>query len=434
MQNLLSFRAAGVGTVLFASCLVFAPGARASQPPPNQQTKQTLFVDDDKKECPWAQYTDLRAAAVAALPGATILVCPGTYPGPIVVTRQLTFIAFTRGVAGGGDERDFDENNGGARRRDADDPSREAIVLAGPAGDGFTLVADTAGTVITGFVISGSAQPVFDAGINIKDPSGTGYQILDNLITGNNVGMYFHSIGGKQSRIEGNAFVGNNAGGFPTPNTGTAIFTQGFQINDTEIKHNYFEGHQDSALNLGDGSQHGLVINANKSVNDSTFLVLGRASGSVVSDNRIEGSSTSGLYFFGQNFGVLVAGNELQAGPGNLSSGIRLTGPYFGAAGPNGQMSIARNHVRNFGYGIRGSNVEDSVFDHNMVRDNSVDGIQMSPLTFIPATGNTLADNDARDDAVYDCEDQSMGLGTAGTANFWRDDQGEKANPPGICH
>ncbi len=433
MHNLIFFRAARVGTsLLVAGWLLFASGARADHPSLEGRTEgQTLIVDDDKKECPEAQYTDLRVAALAALPGATILVCPGLYPGPVLVTRPLTFIAVNRADAGEG-QREGSHRH--ARRRSPTDSSREAIVQAGPLGDGFTLVANSAGTVIQGFVITGGAQPVFDAGIDVKDPSGTGYQILDNLITGNNVGMYFHSIGGAQSRISGNAFVANNAGGFPSPNTGTAIYTQGLPINDTLIEDNYFEGHTDSALNLGDGSAHGLVVNRNLSVKDSTLLVLGRATGSVVSDNRSEETLQSALYFFGQNSGVLVVGNDLEASAGNSSSGIRLTGPFFGAVGPNIQMSIARNRARNFAYGIRGSNVFDSDFDHNQVRDNSVDGIQMSPAPYTPSAGNTLTDNHARDDAVFDCEDQSKSPGTAGTANFWVDDRGETADPPGICH
>ncbi len=428
MHDLLSFRAAGVGTLLLAGWLLLAGGARAS---PSSLEGQTLIVDDDRKECPEAQFTDLRLAALAAPPGATLLVCPGLYPGPVLVTRQLAFIAVTRADAGEG-QREGSRRD--ARRRSATDSSREAIVHAGPLGDGFNLAANSAGTIIDGLVITGGAQPVFNAGINVTDPSGTGYQILNNLITGNNVGMYFHSIGGTPSRIQRNAFVANNAGGFPSPNTGTAIFTQGLVINDTEIEDNSFSGHLDSALNLGDGSQHGLVINQNTSANDATFLVLGRATGSVVSDNRTEGTAQSALYFFGQNAGVLVVGNDLEAGPGSSFSGIRLTGPYFGAVGPNLQMSITHNRARNFGYGIRGSNVLDSDFNDNDVRDNSVDGIQMSPAAYAPATGNTLTDNQAHHDAVFDCEDQSKGPGTSGTANFWINDHGETANPPGICH
>jgi len=34
---------------------------------------------------------------------------------------------------------------------------------------------------------------------------------------------------------------------------------------------------------------------------------------------------------------------------------------------------------------------------------------------------------------MFDCEDDSTGGGTAGTANFWIKDFGQTESPPGIC-
>ncbi|HEY7926761.1 MAG TPA: right-handed parallel beta-helix repeat-containing protein [Candidatus Dormibacteraeota bacterium] len=382
------------------------------------QAHPTVVVDDDKRQCPQAQFTDLRLAAVAAPAGATILVCPGTYPGPVMVTKQLTFIA---------------KNGGQGAGRDPQDSDQQAIVVAGTNGDGFTLSSNSSATTIDGFVVTGGAQPIFDAGIDVTDPSGNGYRIVDNLITKNNVGMYFHSPGGAHSRIEHNAFIDNNEGGFPSPNTGTAIFTQLQSVNDTTIANNFFSGHTDSALNLGDGSQHGLTVAENVSYKDSTFLVLGRATGSVVSSNLIVGTipMNSAIYLFGQNSGVRVTGNYIQSGPGNVgASGIRLTGPFFGAVGPNTNMTITNNDISNFDYGIRGSNVDHSWFSANNTHDNGVDGIQMT----ITAVTNTLRANHADDNGTWDCEDQSTDAGTAGTANTWTNNSGDTSNPSGICH
>ena len=36
-----------------------------------------LIVDDDKVQCPNAQFTSISAAVAAAAPGGTIRVCPG---------------------------------------------------------------------------------------------------------------------------------------------------------------------------------------------------------------------------------------------------------------------------------------------------------------------------------------------------------------------
>jgi hypothetical protein len=60
---------AGAAVLLALGALVAAPAAQAA----------TLSVDEDKMDCPSAQYTSIQAAIAAAQPGDTIAVCPGTY-------------------------------------------------------------------------------------------------------------------------------------------------------------------------------------------------------------------------------------------------------------------------------------------------------------------------------------------------------------------
>jgi len=49
-----------------------------------------LLVDNDQVQCPNAQFTSIQAAVIAAPPGATILVCPGTYPEQVRISKRLT--------------------------------------------------------------------------------------------------------------------------------------------------------------------------------------------------------------------------------------------------------------------------------------------------------------------------------------------------------
>jgi hypothetical protein len=60
---------AGAAVLLALGALVAAPAAQAA----------TLSVDEDRMDCPSAQYTSIQAAVAAAQPGDTIAVCPGTY-------------------------------------------------------------------------------------------------------------------------------------------------------------------------------------------------------------------------------------------------------------------------------------------------------------------------------------------------------------------
>jgi hypothetical protein len=49
-----------------------------------------LLVDNDKVQCPNAQYTSIQTAVNAAPAGATINVCPGTYPETVRIAKPLT--------------------------------------------------------------------------------------------------------------------------------------------------------------------------------------------------------------------------------------------------------------------------------------------------------------------------------------------------------
>ncbi len=55
--------------------------------------KATILVDDDKVQCPTAQYTEIEDAVMAAPKGATIHVCPGLYKKQVVITERLTIQA-----------------------------------------------------------------------------------------------------------------------------------------------------------------------------------------------------------------------------------------------------------------------------------------------------------------------------------------------------
>jgi parallel beta-helix repeat protein len=55
---------------------------------PTGRTGPTFKVDDDKAQCPDAQFTSIQAAVAAAPAGAKILVCAGTYHERVAVTKN----------------------------------------------------------------------------------------------------------------------------------------------------------------------------------------------------------------------------------------------------------------------------------------------------------------------------------------------------------
>jgi nitrous oxidase accessory protein NosD len=72
--------------VLLISVLFSLPRAAFSQDDPG---KAHLLVDDDKVECPTAQYTTIQDAINHAAPGDVIRVCPGTYAEQVVIAKNL---------------------------------------------------------------------------------------------------------------------------------------------------------------------------------------------------------------------------------------------------------------------------------------------------------------------------------------------------------
>src|SRR6267143_6568756 len=49
------------------------------------ESRHTFFVDDDKQQCPQADFGSIGAAISVATPGDAIKVCPGLYSESIVV-------------------------------------------------------------------------------------------------------------------------------------------------------------------------------------------------------------------------------------------------------------------------------------------------------------------------------------------------------------
>lgn len=75
---------AKLGLTALTAATLLLPGATTFA------SSSTLYVDDDKKQCSSAQFTDVQAAVNAAKSGDTIYVCPGTYHENVTITKKLT--------------------------------------------------------------------------------------------------------------------------------------------------------------------------------------------------------------------------------------------------------------------------------------------------------------------------------------------------------
>ena len=83
----------------------------------------------------------------------------------------------------------------------------------------------------------------------------------------------------------------------------------------------------------------------------------------------------------------------------------------------------------NSGSGVGLYTATGSVVDGNRADDNQASGLFADAAT----SGNKFTNNVADDNDPFDCEDQSVGTGTAGTANSWLKNTGDTSSPAGIC-
>jgi parallel beta-helix repeat protein len=396
----------------------------------------TLVVGNDPSTCPDAQYPTINQAVVAAPSGATIRVCPGVYPEHVTVFKPVTLL-------GARASSTPDEH--------APDSHRETVVV----NDGTGAFDVTANDVkIAGFTVKGvpPATTYPDAGIFLH--TGSNRVITENVIRENGLGVYVENAQDGLS-VERNAFINNSRADNTGIPSGGLFACCGGPVKNTSISQNLFTGNDQFAVNVGSPNQ-GLQVNANLAYKESTILVLGLAQDASVRFNRGYRIGGSGILLFGGTQRAHVEYNQLQGtGPNdaNGGSGIR-TRQLFGAPTPNADAVIAHNDVS--GFFRDGINLNDlvtstildnesssnarhglhladgasnNVASNNQARRNGVDGLRADGT----ASGNTIKRNVAQGNGAHDCHDDTFGLGTAGTANTWLQNQGRTQNRAGLC-
>src|SRR5919201_2821378 len=175
--------------------MVVAPAAAGKKPSPaSKGGKHVLLVDDDRAQCKNADFTTIQAAVTAAAPGATILVCPGTYRESVTITKNDLRIR-AKGAPG-------------------------AVVLDGMAQTLFAgfYIQNASGILINGFRI----QNFHEAGILLDN--GDGNRIRKNITTGAHHDGIELRQGSSGNRIVRNRSIDNlasNACGIQIRDTGS---------------------------------------------------------------------------------------------------------------------------------------------------------------------------------------------------------------------
>ncbi len=387
----------------------------AEAAPPTAPPPGAAVVGTASASCKNPTFATIQPAVDAALPGGTIYVCAGTYTGPVTIGKKLRLLGAQYG-------RD-------ARSRPTA-TAQESVITSPTAG--FTVGA-VDGLTVDGFDFQGSTGDGIDA-LN----RGSGFSIINNVFADNQNGMNVDAAGPARSTIARNRFTANNRGNIGQAGTGV-LFTSG-AANNVTVSDNLFERHGSAGVNsIGDPNpanrSTGIVIRANRSVDDSSFAVINNANGAVVDGNQATKAPSADdgtiIYIVGNTDRLSVTRNILS---GDVGTGISANAAYGAVASTN--LLIESNIIRDRTTGISINNDHRSVtVRSNIVQNSTRSGANPGRGIRVAADnkGVIVTSNAVVGSSDVDCVDESSGSGTAGTADTWTRNAGRTSTPVGLC-
>ena len=296
-------------------------------------TAATLTVGNASSLPCTGTFPTIQSAIIAANPGDTISVCPGTYNESVTIDRTLTLLGAQNGVD--------------ARTRSG---ANESIINA--ACSPVQIVADN--VILDGFTVQGSTMtdPCTIAGIYMN-PGGFGFdggfKIRNNIIQNNIIGIEMDNTGVLAASLDHNLIQNNNN---PGPDGGTGIDTN-FGANNIVIDSNKFVGNTNTAVgNFGGGSN--LTFSNNEFDSNRRAFGLFNVTSSVIKNNNIHNSTdaaTADLRIFGGVSSLSVNCNTFANGAGRA---IRMDDECPGC--PSSSISINFNNIS--GYPVAGLQVD----------------------------------------------------------------------------
>lgn len=357
----------------------------------------TRWVDDDGLAGPTKcgtltlAETSIQAAVDASGPGDTILVCPGDYAGPITIDSV---------------------NNLKVRGT-----KPWAAHVAGSGGGDLIHIQGVTGTRIQWLEL----RDAFPGGPCNAVASMIGVQNAPNTqIRANHLGVNgTETIGGCGGYSRG-VFVDSSDGAVVSFNRIIDFQQLGIVVeilSNSMVRGNTLRyNHVTSPVAFGNPNSIGILVD-------------GAGSGNRVLGNVIGSPATAGVSTPRLGEGIFLAFNQPSARVrtnriSNVNSGIDvhfLTG-----------AEITGNRILNSD--ATGMNLlslgGDSLVQGNVVRGSGQQGVLVSGTLNL---GAQFLNNDFRFNTGLDCDDDTTGSGTAGTANTWTNDLGLTDDPDGIC-
>lgn len=353
----------------------------------------TRYVDDDGKAGPsnckgsLVVPTSIQAAVDTALPGDTILVCPGTYVGQVsVTTADLTIRAFKPWTATLLPRKDHPTND-------------QLMTIVGASGVRIQWLRFRARTV----------EPCEQVGGMIYVSNSPNTQIRSNNVGirgTDGLGPCGFASGIVVRSSDGSTVAWNTVTDFKSAGIEGRDTTSGLRIHNNEI--NFFHATHAPLAELG---QAGIVVQ------DSP--------GALVNYNLVRSLPTAGDTTPSVSDGILlynapatVNGNKVQYAQSGL-----------GALVTNGGSLLNNVVTHSLSQGIVLGGSDNMTVDGNSAKMGNGPGMYL----WDSSDGNSITNGDFDGNTGNDCLDQSTGAGTDGTANTWTNDIGSDPSPSGIC-
>lgn len=274
--------------------LLAAPGAQPA-------AGAVLRVDDDTQQCRAARFADIQSAVIAAAEGDTIEICPGTYPGGVLIDKPRVRLTALR-------------------------PGTAHVVPMFGELFGFAVIADGVtirGLAIHGFNLSttegGGGQAIVTGileGVGFIAPT-TRVSLEQNTIYGNVVGIQLE--GSQAARVRGNRVEDNLFAGILLNETSRAAVVQ----NRVHRNGGVLGGPTPGEAGIRLVSSTGNRIEENVARGNTSGIYLERSGRNVLDENRVERSTLDGVVLCLGSSENLVLENRVIR---NAASGILACG------------------------------------------------------------------------------------------------------------
>jgi parallel beta-helix repeat protein len=399
-----------------------------------------ITVGISSTACPNPNFATIQAAVTAAGAGDHIKVCPGLYVEQVTIVQNNLTLESQKPL--------------------------QAVIQAPPlmsTPNAIVLVACAANVKIRQFTIQGPGGGGCDSleyGVRVDSGGSATIEknriahIRDNPFSGCQNGNAVQIGRAAESTIGSGTVKDNQIDDYQK--TGVVVSNAG---SDADVENNTVQGvGPTSAI-----AQNGIQISGgatarvrNNDVSDnmytpltvvSTGILLFTPGVSTVEGNKVSDNDVD-IYLFDSSVAVSIKNNEMSGGTfdgidlvsssgatleGNKAHDNTFDGIYVTDTGSGN--TLKNNDVSsNEEDGINLDGALNNLLDGNKAIGNSRYGIHAGKdFTAVDSTGNTIKNNQAKSNIAFDCKDESVGTGTAGTGNTWLNDEGVTSSPAGIC-